>query len=61
MEDTAWPSYLPRCFSRCSLFTPHTLILFYPLQNTLMELWSLMHFVMPTVFNDRESFAAVYK
>ena len=28
-----------------------------PVQNTLAELWSLLHFVMPGVFRSRESFA----
>jgi SNF2 family DNA or RNA helicase len=28
-----------------------------PLQNNLMELWSLMHFLMPHVFNSRKEFA----
>jgi ATP-dependent DNA helicase len=31
-----------------------------PLQNDLMELWSLCHFVMPLIFADREAFGAVY-
>ena len=26
-----------------------------------MELWALMHFVMPNVFNNREAFGSVYK
>ena len=27
-----------------------------PLQNSLMELWSLMHFLMPTVFSSHSDF-----
>jgi E1A-binding protein p400 len=27
-----------------------------PLQNNLMELWSLLHFLMPTVFASRDDF-----
>ena len=28
-----------------------------PLQNSLMELWSLMHFLMPALFRSRGEFA----
>lgn len=31
-----------------------------PLQNDLLELWSLCNFVMPRVFSDPDSFATVY-
>jgi len=31
-----------------------------PLQNDLLELWSLCNFVMPMIFADREAFASVY-
>lgn len=27
-----------------------------PLQNNLLELWSLLHFLMPTVFSSRDDF-----
>lgn len=27
-----------------------------PLQNSLMELWSLLHFLMPSVFSSHEDF-----
>ena len=29
-----------------------------PLQNNLKELWSLMNFLLPDIFNDWENFAA---
>lgn len=32
-----------------------------PLQNNIAELWSMMHFVMPEVFGDAESFAAWFE
>ncbi|KAA0171153.1 hypothetical protein FNF28_00920 [Cafeteria roenbergensis] len=31
-----------------------------PLQNDLLELWSLCHFVMPLIFADKHAFASVY-
>jgi chromodomain-helicase-DNA-binding protein 1 len=31
-----------------------------PLQNSLKELWALLHFLHPTRFNDAEAFQAEY-
>ena len=42
-------------FSGC-LFFRRLLLTGTPLQNNLMELWSLMHFLMPQVFASHKEF-----
>ena len=37
-------------------FRDHSVFLGTPLQNNLMELWSLMHFLMPHVFESHRDF-----
>ena len=32
-----------------------------PLQNNLVELWSLLNFLLPYVFDDVTSFTSMYK
>ena len=32
-----------------------------PVQNDIMELWSLCNFVMPAVFNNSDDFARIYR
>lgn len=32
-----------------------------PVQNDLVELWSLCNFVMPNIFRAREEFLAIYR
>uniref|UniRef100_A0A3P8W821 Helicase ATP-binding domain-containing protein n=1 Tax=Cynoglossus semilaevis TaxID=244447 RepID=A0A3P8W821_CYNSE len=46
---------------KCKLISPHfshrrLLLTGTPLQNSLMELWSLMHFLMPHVFQSHREF-----
>lgn len=49
-----WPSSSPFHFPLCS--QRRLLLTGTPLQNSLMELWSLMHFLMPHVFQSHREF-----
>jgi len=41
--------------------SPHKLLLTgTPIQNNMFELWSLLHFIMPEIFNDLEQFEVWY-
>jgi len=41
---------------------PHKLLLTgTPIQNNLTELWALLHFVMPSLYDDRELFLTWFK
>lgn len=48
--------YLIECFQRENVCYRRLLLTGTPLQNNLMELWSLMHFLMPNIFQSHREF-----